>query len=180
MGTAPSSLCSREPHFPGDGPTAPVGGMAGRPGLSTALAPSRAGTLTVLPTQRGQPGSATEASVGGKVTAHFSSDAPARGSHLSTRCSEQMARAGAPAPGEPAASSARSAHARPGLRSRRLGRAGAPSSASEGGFQTPLHAFRRPRASVRAGLSAPPGRPGSAGASASAPEGPRKCDSFAN
>lgn len=41
-----------------------------------------------------QCGAATKASVGGKVTAHFSLNAPVWSSHLITRCFKQMAREG--------------------------------------------------------------------------------------
>lgn len=44
--------------------------------------------------KEGQPGGVTKASVGGKVTAHFSLNAPVWGSHLITRCFKQMAREG--------------------------------------------------------------------------------------
>lgn len=44
--------------------------------------------------KEGQPGGVTKASVGGKVTAHFSLNAPVWGLHLITRCFKQMAREG--------------------------------------------------------------------------------------
>lgn len=44
--------------------------------------------------KEGQPGRVTKASVGGKVTAHFSLNAPVWGLHLITRCFKQMAREG--------------------------------------------------------------------------------------
>ena len=44
--------------------------------------------------KEGQPGGLTKASVGGKVTAHFSLNAPVWGLHLITRCFKQMAREG--------------------------------------------------------------------------------------
>lgn len=88
------------PALPGDLSTHPGGGWRG---CRTSACP---GPTPRLPApnwspqhKEGQPGSVTEASVGGKVTAHFSLNAPAWGSHLIARCFKQMAREGTAAPG---------------------------------------------------------------------------------
>lgn len=116
------------------GPQSPVGGKQGwRLGWPQAAGSQRSpgevpagrqpSPQTVLPAQRGQPGGLTKPSVGGKVTAHFSSNEPVRGSHLNTRCSKQMAREGErllenrsrARPGAPAARPASAPEARAGL-----------------------------------------------------------------
>lgn len=119
----PSSLHSQKPQpCAGDVSTDPGGreNQVWRPGQPRAAGSWRSHGEFPAPAvgfpspnrspqhKEGQPGGVTKASVGGKVTAHFSLNAPVWGSHLITRCFKQMAREGRAgsrcfrgAPGEP-------------------------------------------------------------------------------